>query len=84
MDIPLDKILTKHQKKALCIVLSAGYGLGKDSPNDVRDIFIKNYKGSHAFVLGESYTNALNILGLDKFWDEEQKLFLNERITDDE
>jgi len=34
--------LTKHEKKALAVVLSAGYSAYKDNEKDVSDIFLKN------------------------------------------
>ena len=43
--------LTKAEMKALAIVLSAGYASGKEGPDDVRDIFIKDYDQSHALAL---------------------------------
>ena len=65
--------LTKAEMKALVIVLSAGYASGKDSDDDVRDIFIKDYDQSHALALGIAYSRALNKLGLDDFFDNNQK-----------
>tara|TARA_R100000656_G_scaffold63055_1_gene48484 strand:+ start:994 stop:1221 length:228 start_codon:yes stop_codon:yes gene_type:complete len=62
--------LTRTQKKALCIVLSKGYGEGKDGPVN---IFMTDYKDWS--TLDTAYTSALSSLGLDKFWDEEQKFF---------
>ena len=37
------------------------------------DIFIKDYDQSHALALGFAYTRALNKLGLDDFFDNNQK-----------
>ena len=65
--------LTKAEMKALAIVLSAGYASGKESPEDVRDIFIRNYDQSHALALGVAYSKALSKLGLDDFFDNNQK-----------
>ena len=65
--------LTKAEMKALAIVLSACYASGKEGPDDVRDIFIKDYDQSHALALGFAYTRALNKLGLDDFFDNNQK-----------
>ena len=65
--------LTKAEMKALVIVLSAGYASGKDSDDDVRDIFIKDYEHQHALDLGFAYTRALDKLGLDDFFDNNQK-----------
>jgi len=65
--------LTKAEMKALAIVLSAGYASGKEGPDDVRDIFIKDYDQNHALALGIAYTRALNKLGLDDFFDNNQK-----------
>ena len=65
--------LTKAEMKALVIVLSAGYASGKDSDDDVRDIFIKDYDQSHALALGTAYSRALRKLGLDDFFDNNQK-----------
>ena len=65
--------LTKAEMKALVIVLSAGYASGKDSDDDVRDIFIKEYDQSHALALGTAYSRALSKLGLDDFFDNNQK-----------
>ena len=65
--------LTKAEMKALVIVLSAGYASGKESPEDVRDIFIRNYDQSHALALGVAYSKALSKLGLDNFFDNNQK-----------
>ena len=65
--------LTKAEMKALVIVLSAGYASGKDSDDDVRDIFIKDYDQSHALALGIAYSRALKKLGLDDFFDNNQK-----------
>ena len=42
--------LTKAEMKALVIVLSAGYASGKEGPDDVRDIFIRDYDQSHALA----------------------------------
>ena len=65
--------LTRAQMKALTIVLSAGYASGKESPEDVRDIFIRDYDQSHALALGFAYSKALSKLGLDDFFDNNQK-----------
>ena len=65
--------LTKAEMKALAIVLSAGYASGKEGPDDVRDIFIKDYDQNHALALGIAYSRALNKLGLDDFFDNNQK-----------
>ena len=64
--------LTKAEMKALVIVLSAGYASGKESPEDVRDIFIRNYDQSHALALGVAYSKALSKLGLDNFFNNNQ------------
>ena len=71
--------LTKAEMKALVIVLSAGYVSGKDSDDDVRDIFIKDYDQSHALSLGAAYFRALSKLGLDKFWDDNKKFISRHR-----
>ena len=65
--------LTKAEMKALAIVLSAGYASGKEGPDDVRDIFIKDYDQGHALALGIAYSRALRKLGLDSFWDDNEK-----------
>ena len=65
--------LTKAEMKALAIVLSAGYASGKESPEDVRDIFMHKYEHQHALDLGFAYTKALDKLGLDEFFDNNQK-----------
>jgi len=65
--------LTKAEMKALVIVISAGYASGKESPEDVRDIFIRDYDQSHALALGIAYSRALSKLGLDDFFDNNQK-----------
>ena len=71
--------LTKAEMKALVIVLSAGYASGKDSDDDVRDIFIKDYDQSHALALGTAYSRALSKLGLDTFWDDNEKYIAQHR-----
>jgi hypothetical protein len=71
--------LTKAEMKALVIVLSAGYASGKDSDDDVRDIFIKDYDQSHALALGTAYSRALKKLGLDSFWDDNEKFIAQHR-----
>ena len=63
--------LTKAEMKALAIVLSAGYASGKEGPDDVRDIFIRDY-GNKGLALGFAYSEALKKLGIDIFWDENQ------------
>ena len=63
--------LTRAQMKALTIVLSAGYASGKEGPDDMRDIFIRDY-GNKGLALGFAYSEALKKLGLDIFWDENQ------------
>ena len=65
--------LTKAEMKALVIVLSAGYASGKEGPDDVRDIFIRDYDQDHALALGVAYSRALSKLGLDDFFDNNQK-----------
>ena len=65
--------LTKAEMKALVIVLSAGYASGKEGPDDVLDIFIRDYDQSHALALGVAYSRALSKLGLDDFFDNNQK-----------
>jgi len=65
--------LTKAEMKALVIVLSAGYASGKEGPDDVRDIFIRDYDQDHALALGTAYSRALSKLGLDDFFDNNQK-----------
>ena len=64
--------LTKAEMKALVIVLSAGYASGKESPDDARDIFIKEY-GDKGLAMGTDYSKALSKLGLDDFFDNNQK-----------
>ena len=64
--------LTKAEMKALVIVLSAGYASGKESPDDARDIFIRDY-GDKGLAMGTAYSRALNKLGLDDFFDNNQK-----------
>ena len=71
--------LTKAEMKALVIVLSAGYASGKDSDDDARDIFIKDYDQSHALDLGFAYSRALKKLGLDTFWDDNEKFIAQHR-----
>ena len=71
--------LTKAEMKALVIVLSAGYASGKDSDDDVRDIFIKDYDQGHALALGIAYSRALRKLGLDSFWDDNEKFIAQHR-----
>ena len=71
--------LTKAEMKALVIVLSAGYAAGKEGPDDVRDIFIKDYDQSHALALGIAYSRALRKLGLDAFWDDNEKFISQHR-----
>jgi len=75
----IDTKLTKAEMKALVIVLSAGYASGKDSDDDVRDIFIKDYDQSHALALGFAYSRALRKLGLDTFWDDNEKFISQNR-----
>ena len=58
--------------KALVIVLSAGYASGKEGPDDARDIFIKEY-GDKGLAMGTDYSKALSKLGLDDFFDNNQK-----------
>ena len=65
--------LTTAEMKALAIVLSAGYASGRERPDDVRDIFINRYEHQHALDLGFAYTRALDKLGLDDFFDNNQK-----------
>ena len=65
--------LTKAEMKALAIVLSEGYASGKQGPDDVRDIFMHKYEHQHALDLGFAYTKALDKLGLDDFFDNNQK-----------
>jgi len=77
--ININTKLTKAEMKALVIVLSAGYVSGKDSDDDVRDIFIKDYDQSHALSLGAAYSRALSKLGLDKFWDDNEKFISQHR-----
>ena len=71
--------LTKAEMKALAIVLSAGYASGKESPDDVRDIFIRDYDQDHALALGTAYSRALRKLGLDTFWDDNEKYIAQHR-----
>ena len=52
--------LTKHEKKALAVVLSAGYGAYKDNEKDVSDIFLKKYDTPHGLTLGICYSRALD------------------------
>ena len=68
--------LTKHEKKAVVVVLSAGYSAYKDNEKDVSDIFLKKYDTPHGLTLGICYSRALDKLGLDTFWDEQGK-FIN-------
>lgn len=74
--------LTKHEKKALVVVLSAGYAAYKDNEKDVSDIFLKKYDTPHGLTLGFSYSKALSKLGLDSFWEEE-KNFINKHKLED-
>jgi len=39
----------------------------------VRDIFMHKYEHQHALDLGFAYTKALDKLGLDDFFDNNQK-----------
>ena len=71
--------LTKAEMKALAIVLSAGYASGKEGPDDVRDIFIRDYDQDHALALGTAYSRALRKLGLDTFWDDNEKFIAQHR-----
>ena len=71
--------LTKAEMKALVIVLSAGYASGKEGPDDVRDIFIRDYDQDHALALGTAYSRALRKLGLDTFWDDNEKFISQHR-----
>ena len=71
--------LTKAEMKALAIVLSAGYASGRERPDDVRDIFINRYEHQHALDLGFAYTRALDKLGLDTFWDDNEKYIAQHR-----
>ena len=64
--------LTKAEMKALVIVLSAGYASGKEGPDDARDIFIRDY-GDKGLAMGTDYSKALDKLGLDDFFDNNQK-----------
>ena len=64
--------LTKAEMKALVIVLSAGYASGKEGPDDARDIFIKEY-GDKGLAMGTDYCKALDKLGLNDFFDNNQK-----------
>ena len=77
--ININTKLTKAEMKALAIVLSAGYASGKDSDDDVRDIFMKDYEHQHALDLGFAYTRALDKLGLDAFWDDNEKFIARHR-----
>ena len=74
--------LTKHEKKALAVVLSAGYNAYKDNEQDVSDIFLKKYDTPHGLTLGMSYSRALYKLGLDTFW-KEQGEFINKHKLDE-
>ena len=74
--------LTKHEKKALVVVLSAGYAAYKDNEKDVSDIFLKKYDTPHGLTLGMSYSRALDKLGLYTFWTEHEK-FINEHKLDE-
>ena len=74
--------LTKHEKKALAVVLSAGYSAYKDNEQDVSDIFLKKYDTPHGLTLGMSYSRALDKLGLHTFWTEHEK-FINEHKLDE-
>ena len=64
--------LTKAEMKALVIVLSAGYASGKEGPDDARDIFIRDY-GDKGLAMGTDYSKALDKLGIDDFFDNNQK-----------
>ena len=74
--------LTKREKKALVVVLSAGYSAYKDNEKDVSDIFLKKYDTPHGLTLGMSYSRALDKLGLYTFWTEHAK-FINEHKLDE-
>ena len=74
--------LTKHEKKALVVVLSAGYGAYKDNAKDVSDIFLKKYDTPHGLTLGMSYSRALDKLGLHTFWAEHTE-FINKHKLDE-
>ena len=74
--------LTKHEKKALAVVLSAGYSAYKDNEQDVSDIFLKKYDTPHGLTLGMSYSRALDKLGLDTFWDKQGE-FINKHKLDE-
>ncbi len=72
--------LTKAEMKALVIVLSAGYASGKESPDDARDIFIRDY-GDKGLAMGTAYSRALSKLGLDTFWDDNEKFIAQHRTA---
>ena len=74
--------LTKHEKKALAVVLSAGYSAYKDNEQDVSDIFLKKYDTPHGLTLGMSYSRALDKLGLHNFW-KDQAEFINKHKLDE-
>ena len=71
--------LTKHEKKALAVVLSAGYNAYKDNEQDVSDIFLKKYDTPHGLTLCTCYSRALRKLGLDTFWDDNEKFISQHR-----
>ena len=74
--------LTKREKKALVVVLSAGYTAYKDNEKHVSDIFLKKYDTPHGLTLGMSYSRALDKLGLHNFWEEHAE-FINKHKLDE-
>ena len=63
-------ILTNIEKKVLCIVLSAGWASAKKLDNSCYNIFMNRKDWNK---LDYTYTNLLEKLGLDEFWDNKQK-----------
>jgi hypothetical protein len=63
-------ILTNIEKKALCIVLAAGWESAKKLDNPSYNIFMDRKDWNK---LDYTYTNLLEKLGLDEFWDNKQK-----------
>ena len=78
------KTLTKIEKKAMCIVLSAGYASGK-TPSSVLNIFDEHckYHGeqglkNYAWTLSEAYSKALDKLDLYD-WSTDNKNYINNK-----
>ena len=70
--------LTKIEKKVLCIVLSTGYGSAKKIDNPCYNIFTDRVDWSR---LDTVYTKVLDKLGLQDFWDDNQK-YINKSKND--